>query len=86
MPTAFILLNTETGAESEVLGALKNTELVEEAYMVFGVYDIMAKVKADTMGKLKEIVTQRLRTLDKVRSTLTVMAIEEASFPALTRA
>lgn len=86
MPTAFILLNTETGAESEVLGALKNIELVEEAYMVFGVYDIMAKVKADTMGKLKEIVTQRLRTLDKVRSTLTVMAIEEASFPALTQA
>ncbi len=86
MPTAFLFLNTEMGAESEVLGALRKIKVVEEAYMVFGVYDIMAKVKADTMNKLKEIVTQRLRTLDKVRSTLTVVAIEETSSPDSIRA
>jgi len=49
---------------------------VKEAYMVYGVYDVVAKVEADTMDKLKEIVTWHVRRLDKVRSTLTMIVIE----------
>lgn len=77
MPLAFVLINTEIGSESEVLGSLKKIEAVEEAYMVYGVYDVVAKVRADTMDKLKEIVTWHVRRLDKVRSTLTMIVIEE---------
>ena len=77
MPIAFVLLNTEIGAESEVVESLRKIDVVEEAYMVYGVYDVVAKVKANTMDKLKEIVTRHVRSLDKVRSTLTMMAIEE---------
>jgi len=77
MPIAFVLINTETGSESEVLEALKKIDAVEEAYMVYGVYDVVAKVKDDTMDKLKEIVTWHIRRLDKVRSTLTMIVIEE---------
>ena len=51
-------------------------EGVEEASAVYGVYDIVARVKADTMDKLKEIVTWRIRRLDKVRSTLTMIVVE----------
>jgi DNA-binding Lrp family transcriptional regulator len=76
MPMAFVLINTEIGSESVVLEALKKIDAVEEAYMVYGVYDVVAKVKADTMDKLKEIVTWRVRRLDKVRSTLTMIVIE----------
>ena len=76
MPMAFVLINTEIGSESEVLAALKKIEAVKEAYMVYGVYDVVAKVKADTMDKLKEIVTWHVRRLDKVRSTLTMIVIE----------
>jgi len=79
MPSAFVLINTEIGAESEVLKLLKNIEGVEEAHAVYGVYDIVAKVKAETMDKLKEIVTWNIRRLDKVRSTLTMIVIEESS-------
>lgn len=79
MPKAFVLINTEIGAESEVLKELRNVEGIEEAYSVYGVYDIIAKVSADTMDKLKEIVTWRIRRLDKVRSTLTMIIIEEQS-------
>jgi DNA-binding Lrp family transcriptional regulator len=43
---------------------------------VYGVYDIVAKVSADTMDKLKEIVTWKIRRLDKVRSTLTMIVVE----------
>ena len=77
MPIAFVLFNTEIGAESEVVESLRKIDAVEEAYMVYGVYDIVAKIKANGMGELKEIVTRQLRSLDKVRSTLTVMAMEE---------
>jgi DNA-binding Lrp family transcriptional regulator len=71
------LITTETGAVDSVIASLKKMDSVKETYMVYGVYDIMAMVKADTMDKLKEIVTWNLRSLDKVRSTLTMIAVEE---------
>ncbi len=77
MPTAFVLINTEIGSESDVLKELKTVEGVDESFAVYGVYDIVARVKADTMDKLKEIVTWRVRRLDKVRSTLTMIVVEE---------
>jgi len=78
MPTAFVLINTEIGSEADVLRDLKKVEGVEAAFAVYGVYDIIASVKAESMDKLKEIVTWRIRRLDKVRSTLTMIVVEEA--------
>jgi len=77
MPTAFVLINTEIGSEADVLKELKKVEGVEEASAVYGVYDIVARVKANAMDKLKEIVTWRVRRLDKVRSTLTLIVVED---------
>ena len=78
MPMAYVLITTETGAMESVRESLKKIEYVKETYMVYGVYDIIATVKAETMDKLKEIVTWNLRSLDKVRSTLTMIVVEEA--------
>ena len=75
MPVAFVLINAEIGAESEVLQSLKKVGNVKEAYAVYGVYDIIAKVEAETMDKLKDIVTWNVRRLDKVRSTLTMIVM-----------
>jgi len=79
MPTAFVLVNTEIGSENEVLTELKKVDGVQEANTVYGVYDIIAKISAGSMDKLKEIVTWHIRRLDKVRSTLTMIVIEEPS-------
>jgi len=76
VPTAFVLINTEIGSEADVLGTLKKVEGVVQSFAVYGVYDIIANVEADTMDKLKEIVTWRIRRLDKVRSTLTMIVVE----------
>jgi DNA-binding Lrp family transcriptional regulator len=76
MPMAFVLINTDTGSESKVLAALKKIDAVMEAYMVYGVYDVVAKVRADTMDKLKEIVTYQVRNLDKVQATTTMLVLE----------
>jgi DNA-binding Lrp family transcriptional regulator len=55
VPTAYVLLNTEIGAGSEVVKALKNLEGVESAFNLWGVYDIIASVKADSMDDLSHI-------------------------------
>jgi len=78
MPVAFVLINAEIGGEADVVKELRKIEGVEEAYSVYGVYDIVAKIRADSMDRLKEIVTWHIRRLNKVRSTLTMIVIEEA--------
>jgi DNA-binding Lrp family transcriptional regulator len=77
MPQAFVLVNVESGSEEEVVSELKKINGVVEAYFSYGVYDIIAKVKAESMEKLKEMVTHKIRTLIKVRSTLTLIMMEE---------
>lgn len=77
MPKAFVLINVESGAEEEVLDQIRRSEGVEEAYYSYGVYDIIAKMKAETMEKLREAVSRKLRTVNKVRSTLTLIMMEE---------
>ena len=77
MPTAYVLFNVDTGAEEQVLKDAKALEGVQEAYVSYGVFDLVMKVKADSMEKLKELVTHRLRTIKKVRSTLTLILTEE---------
>lgn len=76
MPAAFVLINAEIGSEDEVLKELRKMDNVKEAYVVYGVYDIVAKVEAETMDKLKEVVTWKVRRLNKVRSTLTMIVVE----------
>jgi DNA-binding Lrp family transcriptional regulator len=76
MPKAFVFLNIDAGGEQEVLKELRNIQNVKEAHLVYGVYDLVARIEAETMDKLKEIVTWKVRRLDKVRSTLTTIVME----------
>ena len=75
MPRAYVLLNVESGSEDNVLKILKNVQAVEEAYVSYGVYDLILRVKADTMAELKDSVTHKIRTINQVRSTLTLIMI-----------
>ena len=76
MALAFVFINADIGSEQEVLEQLRKIDSVKEAYMVYGVYDIVAKVDALTNDDLREVVTSKVRKLSKVRSTLTMMVIE----------
>ena len=76
MPSAFVLLNTELGSEDSIVRDLKGLEGVREVFQVYGVYDIIAKVESDTMDKVKEIITWKLRKLTGVKSTLTMIVME----------
>jgi len=75
LATAFVLINAEIGAESEVLKDMKGIPEVKEAHMVYGVYDIIARVETETMQELKDAISWKIRRLDKVRSTLTMIVV-----------
>ena len=77
MPTAYILLNTEIGAEKEVLKALKKVEGVEEVHNLWGVYDLIANVQAENMEELKYIITQQIEKIGKINSKLTMIIAEK---------
>ncbi len=71
-----MLVNADLGAEEDLLKRLREIPNVKEVYVVYGVYDIVARVEADTMEKVKETITWHIRRLDKVRSTLTMIVVE----------
>ncbi|AIC17200.1 Lrp/AsnC ligand binding domain-containing protein [Nitrososphaera viennensis] len=76
MPKAFVLMNAELGSEDSLVSELKKMEGVKEVYQVYGVYDIVAQVEADAMEKVKETITWKLRKLNGVKSTLTMIVME----------
>jgi DNA-binding Lrp family transcriptional regulator len=73
---AFVFINVEPGSETEVLERLRQVPEVKESYLVYGMYDLVAKVETDAMDRLKEVITWKVRKLDKVRSTLTTVVME----------
>ena len=77
MPKAFVLVNVESGAEEKIVDELKKVPGVEEAYYSYGVYDIITKINADSMEGLKDMVTRKVRTISRVRSTLTLIMMDE---------
>ena len=76
MPTAYVLLTTEIGAESDVLAALRKVKDVEEVHNLWGVYAIIASIKADTMDKLTHIITEKIQEIGRISSKLTMIITE----------
>jgi DNA-binding Lrp family transcriptional regulator len=76
VPVAFVLINVEIDSSDEVLKGLQDIEGVKESYVVYGVYDIVARIETDTMDKLKNIVTFDIRRLKEVRSSQTMIVVE----------
>jgi DNA-binding Lrp family transcriptional regulator len=76
MPTAYVLINYEIGTERNILNKLKNVPGVVEVSEVNGVYDIVVKIDSDNLDSLKETITQHIRTIDSIRSTMTLIVIK----------
>jgi DNA-binding Lrp family transcriptional regulator len=75
MPTAYVLINTEEFSQ-QLMKALREIKGVEEAYALYGVYDIIVRTRAANMDKLRE-THDKIRKLEKVRQTLTMITHEE---------
>jgi DNA-binding Lrp family transcriptional regulator len=76
MESALVLLNCQSGCEQIVMQAIRRMPEVVEANFVFGGYDIVAKVAAETMERLKAVVSWKIRKLDGVKTGLTLIRQE----------
>jgi DNA-binding Lrp family transcriptional regulator len=76
MPLAFVLINAELGVENELLNELKKMENVKYVYVLYGAYDLVIKVEAPDNETLKRTISNNIRQLKNVRSTLTMTVIE----------
>jgi len=82
MPSAVVLINCEIGKEQEVVDMVCSLGGVEKAYMVYGVYDLVAVVTAATLEGLEAILIQKVRPLPGVRSTMTLIISKDCTAAA----
>ena len=79
MVTALVLINVEMGLEGEVLKALRKMDGVIEAFAVYGNYDVIAKIQVESLEKLNQIVTGKIRKMEAVKATQTMIVVDEKS-------
>ena len=70
MTSAYVLINSEPGKEHELHSKLQSSNIIKEASVLYGVYDLIVKVEAGDERTLKDSVFRKIRNLDEVRSTL----------------
>ena len=82
MPTAYVLLNSDLGSDESIITKVKEildseSSVKYEVQGVYGVYDIVLKISSENTENLRSVITNKIRKIDKVQSTLTMMVIEE---------
>jgi DNA-binding Lrp family transcriptional regulator len=76
MPVVYILINAELGMEEDLVQELRKIENIKEAYVAYGVYDVIVKAEAENMESLKELVAFKIRRMKEVKNTLTMTVAE----------
>ncbi|HJJ21107.1 MAG: Lrp/AsnC ligand binding domain-containing protein [Candidatus Nitrosopumilus limneticus] len=73
MTDAYVMLNCELGAEEGLIEKLKEIPQVVDVFETIGTHDMMVKIQGENFEKIREVVSRNIQTLDKVRSTLTLI-------------
>ncbi len=77
MTTAYVLISCDLGFDVEIIDEIKQVEDVKEVRGVFGAYDILVKLESANVETLRETIMWKIRKLNRVRSTLTLMTMED---------
>jgi DNA-binding Lrp family transcriptional regulator len=77
MTSAFLFINAELLFIEDVINKLEEVPEIVDVYKVQGIYDIIARVNSDTEEKLKELVSERIRRIDRITGTVTVIIAKE---------
>jgi len=85
MPKAFVLIANESGTEDSVISNLNKIECVKEAYGTFGAYDILTKLESSDEQKIQRDISNGIRKIQKIYSTLTLLVNEKESFRKITK-
>jgi DNA-binding Lrp family transcriptional regulator len=77
---AFVLLNTELGKESEIEETLNGVQEITKIRSLYGIYDLIIEMEAESMDKIKEVVYNKVRRLDNVKSTITLLTYGDSIY------
>jgi len=80
--TAFVLINSDLGSDETIISEAKNilsdqSEIQYEIQGVYGVFDVVLKIISEDAANLRSVITNKIRRIPQVQSTLTMMVIEE---------
>ncbi|MDE1830337.1 MAG: Lrp/AsnC ligand binding domain-containing protein [Thaumarchaeota archaeon] len=75
MESLYILINCDLGSEIEIIKELTKIPEIKEVRGTYGIYDVFVKVQADSSATLENIITNKIRRIPKVRSTVTLTPI-----------
>jgi DNA-binding Lrp family transcriptional regulator len=76
LPKAYVLINCELGSEKNIISSLKSVDTVTEVHGTLGLYDIVAKIESDSEEKIQKTVTNSIRKMPKIHSTMTLTRSE----------
>ena len=76
MAIGFVLITTSPGREQDVRNSLDSVELVTNRWMLFGEYDLIARIQADDENVLTRCIVEQIRTIDGVSDTRTLLGAE----------
>ena len=81
MQKAFVLINCDLGSEATLIKELNQLDAVKEAHGILGPYDIVTTIETDNYDKIRKTISDHIRKLEHIRSTITLMRIEDLEEP-----
>jgi len=72
MEVAYILIQCDLGAEVQIINEIMKIPEIKEVRGTYGIYDVFCKVQSDTKEELDQIITNKIRKIQKIRSTITL--------------
>lgn len=80
MVKTYVLMNCDLGAEREIISALKSIKWIKEVHGTLGLYDIIAQIESESEEKMSKNITEHIRKIPKIHSTMTLTRSESEDF------
>ena len=77
MPTAYILVNCTLGSEEKIINEISRLPDVKDVRGTYGVHDIFVKVRSENTEGMNHVITNKIRKIPGITSTVTLVVIEE---------
>ncbi len=76
MALAIVLISAEPGKDRKVANEVKKLKGVEKAFLVSGMYDVVARVQRASSEEILALVYDKIRPIPGVKSSQTMFALE----------
>ncbi len=73
MEMAYVLIVSETGSEQHVIEKLLMIDEIKDVNRVWGAYDVVVKVVGPTSVAVREIIKEKIRMIDGIKTTYSLI-------------